>query len=149
MPSAVNRPNRQAVSALCRSLPSPPSWRGSILFPLERGVCPMRRLSSPLVIKAAALLAAGGLAASALAQSAVIIAPAAPPPPRIETVPAPATGMQSMTWTPGHWSWNGANWVWTDGQYVARPQPAARWMPGHWEQQASGGYVWVDGSWQG
>jgi len=54
-----------------------------------------------------------------------------------------------MAWVPGHWNWTGTNWAWVDGQYIAPPQPAARWLPGHWEQQATGGYAWVDGRWQG
>lgn len=79
----------------------------------------------------------------------VIIAPSAPPPPRVETIPAPPTAPQAMYWQPGHWMWDGANWRWTQGQYVVRPSSQAIWEPGHWMQRPSGGYVWVDGHWGG
>src|ERR1700722_1264867 len=109
----------------------------------------MQRSYGRFTTSALAALVAGGLATSAMAQT-VIVAPSAPPAPRVETVPPPPmTEPQSMTWQPGHWAWAGNTWAWMDGHYVARPQPAARWEPGHWAQQASGGYVWVDGRWEG
>ena len=84
------------------------------------------------------------------AQSTVIIAPSAPPPPRVETIPPPPTAdAQVMYWRPGHWTWSGANWIWTAGEYVQRPAPQAVWAPGPWVQQPTGGYVWVDGRWEG
>ncbi len=109
----------------------------------------MRYPAFRVATSALAALTAGSIA-SAVAQSTIIVAPNPPPAPRVETVPPPTvTQSQTMTWVPGQWSWNGANWGWVDGQYITRPQPTARWMPGHWEQQATGGYVWVDGHWQG
>ncbi len=81
-------------------------------------------------------------------QSQVVIAPSAPPPPRIEAIPsAPPAQAQTMVWSPGHWTWDGASWSWKQGQYVMRPSPQAVWEPGHWLQRPSGGYVWVDGRW--
>jgi hypothetical protein len=80
-----------------------------------------------------------------LAQSTVIVAPSAPPPPQTETIPPPPSA--SYYWTPGHWSWNGASWVWADGTYVQRPNPTATWVPGQWMQQSTGGYTWVAGHW--
>ncbi|MBW4092119.1 MAG: BcpO-related WXXGXW repeat protein [Proteobacteria bacterium] len=96
-------------------------------------------------------LAAAGLcvafAGAALAQPAtIVIAPSAPPPPRVETVPPPPAAVD--VWVQGHWAWNGSNWNWEQGRYVARPAPQAAWVPGHWEQHG-GGYVWVDGRWAG
>jgi hypothetical protein len=84
------------------------------------------------------------------AQSQVYVAPTAPPPPRVETVPPPPSeAARVMYWRPGHWMWDGASWSWAQGQYVERPAPQAVWEPGHWAQQPTGGYVWVDGRWQG
>ena len=75
-----------------------------------------------------------------------IIAPYAPPPMRVETRP-PAPSPLAM-WQPGHWTWNGSQFVWTQGQYVERPSPTANWLPGYW-QQGSGGWTWIDGHWAG
>ena len=84
------------------------------------------------------------------AQVPVVVAPAPPPPAPVETIPPPPSAQaQVMTWRPGHWVWDGANWSWVAGQYAERPTPQTRWEPGHWEQQSSGGYVWVDGRWKG
>lgn len=83
-------------------------------------------------------------------QSQVVIAPTAPPPPRIETVPPPPSEQaRVMYWRPGHWMWDGASWSWAQGQYAERPSPQAVWQPGHWMQQPTGGYIWVDGRWEG
>lgn len=101
------------------------------------------------VVGAVAALALAGASLPAFAQSTVVIAPSAPPAPRVETVPPPpTTDSQVMTWHPGHWAWNGANWNWEEGHYVARPAPTAVWEPGHWQQESTGGYVWVDGHWR-
>jgi len=82
--------------------------------------------------------------------SQVIIAPNAPPPPRLETIPPPPSEeARVMYWRPGHWAWDGMNWTWSTGTYVERPSAQAVWEPGHWAQQPNGGYVWVDGRWQG
>jgi len=83
-------------------------------------------------------------------QSQVIIAPTAPPPPRVETIPPPPSEeARVMYWRPGQWTWDGANWAWTNGHYVSRPTPQAVWEPGHWVERPVGGYLWVDGRWQG
>jgi hypothetical protein len=113
----------------------------------------------PLALVAAGAAVAGpALAQSAehglqnpiqLVQQTVIIAPSAPPPPPVETIPAPpGSDAQTAYWQPGHWTWNGATWVWVQGGYVMRPQPSAVWVPGQWVGQSGGGYVWVAGHWQ-
>lgn len=105
----------------------------------------VRRVAGSL----AAVSAACWCLAFALPASAqeIVVAPSAPPPPQVETVPPPPASVD--VWTPGRWAWNGANWSWIPGQYVARPAPQATWIPGHWEMQATGGYVWVAGHWSG
>ncbi len=85
------------------------------------------------------------LSATAMAQSTVVIAPSAPPAIREEMVPpAPST---DVVWQSGHWSWNGAQYIWVSGVYVARPRPQVAWVPGHWDQSPNG-WTWVDGYWQ-
>jgi hypothetical protein len=85
------------------------------------------------------------LSATAMAQSTVVIAPAAPPAVRTEIIPAaPST---DVVWQPGHWVWNGAQYAWVSGVYVARPRPQVAWVPGHWDQGPNG-WTWVDGFWQ-
>jgi hypothetical protein len=84
-------------------------------------------------------------ATTAMAQSTVVIAPSAPPPVREEIIPpAPST---DVVWQPGHWSWNGTQYTWVSGVYVAQPRPQVAWVPGHWDQSPNG-WAWVDGYWQ-
>jgi hypothetical protein len=73
-----------------------------------------------------------------------LVAPAPPPSPQAE-IPPPAPS-PSYVWEPGHWSWNGMQYLWQPGRYVERPAVSATYMPGHWEQQANG-WVWVEGRW--
>ncbi len=79
----------------------------------------------------------------------VVVAPNPPPPVRVETVPAvPAPRAEALVWDPGHWHWDGHDWVWRPGHYVERPRREAVWEPGHWVAQPAGGYLWVDGHWR-
>jgi WXXGXW repeat (2 copies) len=73
-----------------------------------------------------------------------LVAPAPPPGPEAE-IPPPAPS-PSYVWEPGHWSWNGVQYLWQPGRYVERPAVSATYVPGHWEQQANG-WVWVEGRW--
>ena len=51
-----------------------------------------------------------------------------PPPPPARRPPAPAPVVEAVpvapgayyVWRPGHWRWNGAQWVWVRGRYVMR-----------------------------
>jgi hypothetical protein len=79
------------------------------------------------------------------APSTEVIVPSAPPAPRVEVIP-PAR--QGMRWHPGHWEWNGSQYVWLEGQWVAAPSGGADWVPGHWVQRANG-WVWIEGHWRG
>jgi hypothetical protein len=73
-------------------------------------------------------------------QSTASLAPNPPPPPETET-PAPAP---TYVWEPGHWSWNGAQYHWQRGRYIAKP--TTTYIPGHWEQRPEG-WLWVGGQW--
>jgi hypothetical protein len=96
----------------------------------------------------AALIVASGLAGCAVEQprpaERVVITRPAPPPPRAEYQPPPPT--ERAVWDPGHWNWDGREYVWIGGHYIERPNVAMRWEPGHWVQQG-GGWLWVEGSW--
>ena len=76
--------------------------------------------------------------------SPVVFAPSAPPPPEVET-PPPAPS-PTYVWEPGHWYWNGVQYHWQPGKYVAKPTATATYKPGHWEQRPEG-WVWVDSEW--
>jgi YXWGXW repeat-containing protein len=78
---------------------------------------------------------------------AEIVAPMPPPPPRYEVVPPPPRPAETLAWRPGHWHWNGREYVWVHGGYMERPRPAATWDPGHWDDRG-GRWVWVDGHWR-
>jgi hypothetical protein len=71
---------------------------------------------------------------------------AAPPPIQNEQVP-PLPG-PAYVWQPGYWQWNGYQYQWVPGRYVARPYGNAVWIPDHWVQ-SSNGWVFVPGNWQG
>jgi hypothetical protein len=74
----------------------------------------------------------------------VIVARPAPPAPRVEVQPAaPDT---RAVWDPGHWNWDGNQYVWISGRYIERPNVAMRWEPGRWMSE-NGSWVWMDGRW--
>jgi hypothetical protein len=84
-------------------------------------------------------------AAPAMAQGFVV--QIAPPPVQVET-PPPLPGPAAIwAWRPGHWRWNGAQYVWVRGHYARRVHPGAVWIAGHWAARP-GGYVWVAGHWR-
>lgn len=103
----------------------------------------MRRITTKLFGPALAMVLAAGLAASAIAQP-----PYPPiPPPRYERVP-PRPGPHSA-WVPGHWNWNGTQYVWVEGHYVRRWRQRGHWAPGHWAwAPRAGRWVWRQGRWE-
>ena len=76
---------------------------------------------------------------------AALVAPYPPPPKRAEIPPPPPSA--DALWQAGHWTWNGASFVWTRGSYIRRPTPTANWLPGYWVEDSSG-WIWTDGRWQ-
>ena len=88
------------------------------------------------------------LAPSAMAQlQAEVYVPEAPPPPRVEVVPVlPHERVEREFWHPGHWRWNGHEYVWIAGRYVDRPRTGAVWVPGRWERRP-GGWLYIEGHW--
>jgi hypothetical protein len=71
--------------------------------------------------------------------------PHIPPALRVEeVVPAPST---THVWIPGHWDWNGHDWVWTAGKWELPPSSSSVWVSGHWEWDGTN-WVWVPGYWR-
>ena len=54
-------------------------------------------------------------------------APRPPPPPRHERMPGLRAG---HAWVPGHWRWNGRDYVWTRGHYEAERRERRHCPPG-------------------
>jgi hypothetical protein len=77
----------------------------------------------------------------------IVVPPGYPPipPPRVEVVPA-APG-PSVVWQPGHWHWNGREYVWVQGMYVRRHAHYHAYVEGHWAARGPN-WVWVPGHWQ-
>ena len=97
----------------------------------------MRRLTALSL----ALTAALGIG-SAVAQPL----PYAPiPPPRYEVVPAYRNG---YIWQPGHWHWNGVQYVWFPGVYVVRRPYYHHWVEGYWGPGPYGRHAWRRGHWE-
>ena len=96
-------------------------------------------------------LVTGGASAQTVVQppTTVIVAPAAPPPPRSEVIPPPPDSIAQ--WDPGHWAWDGQQWVWKAGHFEVPPTAVQtsgwHWFPGQWVQQPDGGWAWQAGHW--
>ncbi len=72
----------------------------------------------------------------------------APPPPRVEVIPPPPMPPEREVWAPGHWRWDGRDYAWESGHYIARPSAEAAYEPGRWVQTADGGWAWMPGHWR-
>lgn len=68
------------------------------------------------------------------------------PPIRAERVPAPPRSAVVLIWQPGHYNWNGSDYVWTAGQWVERAGHGTLWQDGYW-QRTSQTSVWVPAHW--
>jgi hypothetical protein len=97
------------------------------------------RTTTPLI--ALALLVIAAMAAPAAEQftpagATIAYAPASAP----------------VTWVPGQWQWNGAQYVWREGYWQSAPTtvcatPAPAWVEGQWVQGANG-WTWIDGHYE-
>jgi len=52
------------------------------------------------------------------------------PAPRYEPIP-PAPGSR-FVWQPGHWQWNGTQYIWIAGHYTKSNPQRLLWVEGHW-----------------
>jgi hypothetical protein len=94
-----------------------------------------RRAILPALCAAALMLAA----VPGLARVGVVVG-IAPPAPVVEAAPAPPS--PGYVRQPGYWIWNGVQYVWVPGAYVAAPYVHAVWVPGAWIRHGPG-WVWV------
>ncbi|HVG62581.1 MAG TPA: hypothetical protein VNA24_28715 [Hyalangium sp.] len=71
------------------------------------------------------------------------MAPTAPPAlPHESPSPRPFAG---AVWTSGHWFWDGAEWRFKPGAWIA-PMPGYQFVNGYW-QQDGGGWRWISSGW--
>jgi hypothetical protein len=69
------------------------------------------------------------------------------PPPRYEAVPPPPGAR--YVWEPGHWHWNGVQYVWIPGRYVIREARYHHWVEGRWVWAPQAGrWVWRPAHWE-
>ena len=89
--------------------------------------------------------AALAVSASSHAQISVSIGIAPPALPIYAQPPIPGDG---YIWTPGYWSWDGADndYYWVPGTWVSAPFVGALWTPGYWGW-GDGSYAWHGGYW--
>lgn len=59
----------------------------------------------------------------------------------------PAKPYPNAVWIPGHYTYNGATYVWESGRWEQPPGGMTAWIPPAW-QPSAGGYVYVRGHWQ-
>ncbi len=76
-----------------------------------------------------------------------VVEPYPPPPPPVRMEEPPVAPAPVDVWTPGHWEWNGREYVWAQGQWVEPPYANAVWVPSHWEWNGRD-WVWIAGHWQ-
>jgi hypothetical protein len=85
------------------------------------------------------------LAGPALAQPPMPYGPI--PPPRYEPLPPPPG--DRYVWEPGHWHWNGVQYVWIGGRYVIRLMRYHHWVDGRWIwSPQAGSWVWRPAHWE-
>jgi hypothetical protein len=106
----------------------------------------MNSLSRRNVVSAFIVGASGLIAGACVAVERDVVA-APPPALKAEIVPVlPPERAALEYWQPGHWRWNGREYVWVEGRYVVRPRPQAVWVAPHWDRRRSG-WVFVEGHW--
>jgi hypothetical protein len=63
-----------------------------------------------------------------------------------EVVPAPPVSEIPLIWRPGHYDWDGSQYVWTAGEWTQKAGHGNLWQDGYWQKQGDQ-YVWVRGHW--
>lgn len=107
----------------------------------------MKLFFSSLICGAAVLLAGcSGDEAAAPGFSYYRLAPNPPPLPVIELVPQ-NDKPQERAWRPGYWRYDGREFTWVSGSFLAKPIPTAVWSPDRWDRRQYG-WAYVPGHWQ-
>lgn len=87
-----------------------------------------------------------GLAAATFASAQPYGPPPYRPIPPLRDEPKP-NPRGNRLWEPGHWHWNGRDYIWIKGHEIRRRERYHRFVPGEWVRRA-GRYVWVGGHWE-
>jgi len=83
----------------------------------------------------------------AQATTTIVVAQPPPPPPMPpETVPPQP--QPDAYWVPGHYNWDGSQYVWVAGYWTIPPQQYHQYIPAHWDYRPDGAYVYVRGYWR-
>lgn len=93
----------------------------------------------------ALMLAFGVTGAASLATAQVVVGydiGVAPPASRVEVIPAPREG---YVYEPGHFTWDGTQWLWTEGHYIEQ-RPGYLWRPYVFERRGET-YFYRPGFW--
>lgn len=71
-----------------------------------------------------------------------------PPVPQIrsEEIPLPPVSSVVLIWQPGHFDWDGTDYVWVPGEWVDRDGHGTAWRDGDWTGTDASA-VWVPGHW--
>jgi len=68
------------------------------------------------------------------------------PPIRAEQVPTPPHSQVVLIWQPGHFDWNGVEYIWIPGEWVDRAGHGTLWQDGYWQQSAQTSQ-WLPAHW--
>lgn len=101
----------------------------------------MKRLLVILIVLTSMFGAANNTSAQVAVGVSVGIAP--PAIPEYVQPPCPVVGYM---WTPGYWAWNGDDYYWVPGVWLAPPEIGFLWTPGWWGW-GGGHYFWHGGYW--
>jgi hypothetical protein len=105
-----------------------------------------RRLLGRSVVLGSGAVLLGACAVTPVERDVAVIQ-VAPPPPRREVIPVlPPDRAKREHWQPGHWRWDGRDYVWVEGRYAVRPRAEAVWIAPRWDRRGSG-WVFVEGRW--
>jgi hypothetical protein len=111
-----------------------------MLFNQNRSINMKMKLS---FVALAALLFVGLTPASSSAYIGISVGFA---PPAIPIYAQPYCPAPGYIWTPGYWGWNGFDYYWVPGVWVAPPRIGFLWTPGYWGYNGSH-YFFNDGYW--
>lgn len=78
-------------------------------------------------------------------EDAMIEVPYPPPPARIEVVPEKKS--DDDVWIDGQWDWDGKDWQWADGTWMA-PPPNAFFTPWKAERRSDGRLYFAPAAWR-
>jgi len=71
-----------------------------------------------------------------------------PPAPALKAEVRPEQPNPAWVWRPGHWKFEGRDYVWVPGEYVEKPLRGEHWVHGYWAQGARGEWIRIPGHWQ-